>query len=73
MRRRILGLCSFVHFSVVPSKNPQQQIYIKIHVTDSHLFSDMQIGFDIAATTKLGVRQGKVGLRLLLLSRGFVK
>lgn len=73
MRQRILGFCSFVHFSVVPSKNPWLQMYIKIHVTDSHLFSDMQICFDIAVTTSLGVCQGKVSLRLLLLSRDFEK
>lgn len=57
---RILGLCSFARFSVVPSKNSQQQIYIKICVTDSHLFSDMQICFDIAVTIRLSFCQGKV-------------
>lgn len=65
--------CCFVHFHVVPSKNPQQQIYIKICVTDSHLFLDMQICFDIGLTTRLGFCQGKVSLTLLLLSRGFEK
>lgn len=62
---RILGLCSFAHFSVERCKNPQQHIYIKICVTDSHLFSDMQICFYIAVTTRLGFCQGQVTITTL--------